>query len=275
MPTRIAAVISSLGLVGTILSLAMINILWAIGSSVLMHFYLLPGSLAGGWGVEVAVSTAVALLVTIPADIILILLARSMTRQRDALDQLAHKDHLTGLSNRRHFEDQVSVLFEGVGMSGVLLLIDVDHFKQVNDQFGHDVGDQVLSDLGRALSSGLCGQDVLGRLGGEEFAVFLPHAGVDGALVVAERLRGLVERMVITTQQYEVSVTISLRVASTDQSATYQALYRAADEALYAAKRNGRNQVAVYDAEASSQPRTVEPTKRGSAVSLSMRGAIS
>lgn len=272
---RFAATIARLGFVRAALGLATINILWAIGSNILMHFYFPPGTFAGGWRVEVAVSTLAALLVTIPADIILIMLARSITKQRDALGQLVYRDHLTGLSNRRHFDEQVTTLVDRSGVAGVLILIDVDHFKLINDQYGHAAGDRVLSELGQIMRDSLRTQDLVGRLGGEEFGIFLPHASLGGAQVVAERLRERVAQHVIQIDGTTITLTISLGAVSTRMGDSYAALYRAADGALYSAKRDGRNRVALYSADMSSQPEIIRPTRQACAVSLSLLGEIS
>jgi diguanylate cyclase (GGDEF)-like protein len=124
------------------------------------------------------------------------------------------------------------------------LMVDLDHFKQVNDTYGHLNGDAVLAELGSILSTGLRESDVCARYGGEEFALILPETSVDGARTLAERLRA---RVASSTFPGGLKLTISVGVASTDDAALFTQLTDRADQALYAAKQGGRNQVRVAD----------------------------
>ena len=123
-----------------------------------------------------------------------------------------------------------------------LLLLDLDHFKQINDQWGHAVGDQVLANVGAVLRSVLRTRDFAGRNGGEEFAVLLPDTEIAAALEIAERVRAAIAE--ITLPSANVSVTASLGVGGyPDHASTLDRLERLADAALYVAKRQGRNRV--------------------------------
>lgn len=153
-------------------------------------------------------------------------------------------DALTGCFNRRSFELQLEKDLQLATRSRQplsLIMIDVDHFKRVNDNFGHDTGDVVLRMIADGLRDGLRGGDTAARYGGEEFTVILTHADVDGALVAAERLRSRIETMEFPQIGH---LTISLGVATFPlQASSRDSLVSVADRALYEAKRSGRNRV--------------------------------
>ena len=161
--------------------------------------------------------------------------------------RLATTDGLTGLSNRRSLFELADRAFAAARrydrpLSGVMF--DIDHFKRVNDTYGHGVGDEVLREIARRCESGVREVDILGRYGGEEFVAILPETGLEGALGVAERLRRSVDRTPIYTSAGPIPVTISAGVAEHDEaSRTLQQLLEAADAALYEAKDSGRNRV--------------------------------
>ena len=157
----------------------------------------------------------------------------------------AATDGLTGLPNQRAVTDALKRTFAQAMTTQAplsLLLLDLDHFKQVNDQRGHAVGDQVLANVGATLRSVLRARDFAGRNGGEEFAVLLPDTEVGAALEIAERVRATVAE--ISLPGTDVSVTASIGVAGfPGQASTLDRLERLADAALYLAKRQGRNRV--------------------------------
>jgi diguanylate cyclase (GGDEF)-like protein len=157
-------------------------------------------------------------------------------------------DALTGASNREHLDTQLrsELSFARRHKTDVsLLLFDVDHFKKVNDTYGHPVGDEVLIRLSRAVASMVRNEDVFARYGGEEFAVIVRGIGTAGAKSLGERLRAAVEALEIPNERGPIRVTISLGCASVSElpDFTPEALLRAADARLYAAKRGGRNRV--------------------------------
>jgi diguanylate cyclase (GGDEF)-like protein/PAS domain S-box-containing protein len=172
--------------------------------------------------------------------------------QRKAMEQelaiLASRDTLTDLYNRRKMEQQFREELNRACRYQrplSLLWIDVDHFKSVNDLFGHQAGDEVLKKLGQLLVSGIRSVDYAARYGGEELAVILPEMDETSAMDMAERLRSLVEKTAfVIDDALEVTITISVGVASyPTHGATQDALLRAADHAMYRAKENGRNRV--------------------------------
>jgi diguanylate cyclase (GGDEF)-like protein len=127
-------------------------------------------------------------------------------------------------------------------------MIDVDHFKQLNDTYGHLAGDQALRAIAARLRDNLRENDIIGRFGGEEFVVLLPETGLEQALHVAERLRAAIGAQPVPTDEGEVSVSVSIGVASCEsarQPLSVEQLLKRADDALYVAKRRGRNQIKV------------------------------
>ena len=169
-----------------------------------------------------------------------------MIHARERIANLADTDELTGVWNRRYFRRQLAWECERARTFGVplsLLLFDIDEFKQINDGFGHGIGDVVLSELCGVVREALRPTDTLARFGGDEFAVILPHTDRARAVTVAERLLGRVGRLTIPTDEegaIRCSVSIGLvEYGNEDKGATE--LIRRADELLYEAKRQGKN----------------------------------
>jgi eukaryotic-like serine/threonine-protein kinase len=172
------------------------------------------------------------------------------TRLLDETQRLAITDDLTGLYNRRHFLELANREFDqacryGKPLSAVFL--DLDNYKQVNDSHGHAVGDEVLRAVAARCLSQLRKVDILGRYGGEEFVAFFPETNLDGVNLVAERLRRKVAVEPIDTRRGPLAVTISLGIATLDESCTtLDILLDRADQGVYSAKQAGRNQVGVW-----------------------------
>lgn len=162
------------------------------------------------------------------------------------LNRLARQDALTRVANRRALwetGEEAVLQARRRGSALAVLMIDVDHFKAVNDRWGHGVGDQLLTAVASTIGGGLRTGDLLGRVGGEEFAVLLPDAGIDAAVSVAERIRKAVENLSIESGQGPVTCTISAGVAQLNNHSTWDRLIADADQALYRAKTGGRNRV--------------------------------
>jgi two-component system, cell cycle response regulator len=166
--------------------------------------------------------------------------------ERDLLRQDAQIDPLTGLMNRRSLEASVRERCESGKRFGVLFM-DIDHFKSVNDRYGHQIGDRVLAALGNTLRSTLRPEDGIGRYGGEEFVALIGDAGPESARLVAERLRVQVESMPgVPGGPKQVTLSVGSTVFDPQKHHESAAdLMRRADSALYAAKRAGRNRVVV------------------------------
>ncbi|MFW5729521.1 MAG: diguanylate cyclase, partial [Spirochaetota bacterium] len=166
---------------------------------------------------------------------------------RDLLAQ-ATTDKLTGLRNRRSLlaiADYELTRSKRNGRTFAFIIGDIDHFKSINDNHGHAVGDEVLQEIAHRLQESVRAQDQVARWGGEEFVVFVPETEPEGAHILAEKLRGAVESTPVTTSGGEISTTITLGIAGGDKSTDLTVVLNAADDALYAGKHNGRNQ-AVY-----------------------------
>lgn len=171
--------------------------------------------------------------------------ARWLQRERQ-LRTLANSDPLTGLLNRRGFEQMAERRITRACLDGehsALLLIDADHFKQVNDRHGHAAGDELLRHMGGLIRDLVRAGDVVGRIGGEEMAVVMPGAILSTALATAERLRAAIADAEVTVGGRTIGATVSIGVASTGSTPSYAAAFRDADEALYRAKAIGRNRV--------------------------------
>ncbi|MBP2300565.1 diguanylate cyclase [Azospirillum picis] len=177
--------------------------------------------------------------------------ARRMTL---ALHTASLTDPLTDLPNRRHMIERLEAELAqdahrdgGAGGAGglALIMLDIDHFKAVNDELGHAVGDLVLVELASLLRRNLRGNDLCARWGGEEFLILLAGANQSQAETVAEKLRELVERHAVLYGERVVRVTLSLGVATHRAGWSADASIQAADDALYAAKRAGRNRWAA------------------------------
>jgi diguanylate cyclase (GGDEF)-like protein len=169
------------------------------------------------------------------------------------LRELATRDALSGLLNRRAFLERSTALFDHCRRHGqpcAVLMIDIDHFKRINDRHGHQMGDVAIRTCAEAIGHALRDADLLGRLGGEEFAVLLPHATADSATVVAERIRSATAQMsLVSPQGQPLAFTISIGVAEmAAHHAGIEPLLVDADQALYRAKATGRNKVLAYEA---------------------------
>ena len=163
--------------------------------------------------------------------------------------ELAGVDALTGLHNRRYFETHFADLVKRTAEKGrplSLLTLDIDHFKSVNDTYGHDGGDAVLSGFAARVKRVVRTMDLVCRLGGEEFVVVMPDTPGEIAMKVAERLRASVESEVFPLDSAggrSIRVTVSIGLAERGKTTNPDDLFKAADEALYASKRSGRNRV--------------------------------
>jgi diguanylate cyclase (GGDEF)-like protein len=169
------------------------------------------------------------------------------------LEVLATTDPLTGLFNRRHFftltehwcENALEAHFDISAM-----MIDIDHFKNINDQYGHQAGDQALIQVSRAIQNSLRTDDVLCRYGGEEFCILLPNTNIGAAQQVGERIRQKIERTEIKHEEHSFRLTVSIGIADLEKSPKHSVmgLLGHADQALYTAKHKGRNCCVVFSA---------------------------
>ncbi len=173
-----------------------------------------------------------------------------LVREAEALERLAAIDGMTGLNNRRNFLELAEsewTRFRRYGRPMALLMCDIDHFKRVNDSYGHDAGDEVIKTVADILQKQKRASDIAGRLGGEEFALVLPEATLDSAVAAGERLRKCVAEHVIAAGGTRIPVTISVGASICHTAISgVEELIKQADLALYEAKRSGRNRVCRY-----------------------------
>jgi diguanylate cyclase (GGDEF)-like protein len=171
----------------------------------------------------------------------------------EKLQILATTDPLTGLYNRRHFRKLALLELsraQRYKKNISLLMIDIDHFKRINDNYGHTTGDKGLKALSNLFADTLRDIDTMARYGGEEFVILLPETGKSAALMVAERLRRDVEEMIIETDPASFTFTISIGISNLNivNAVSIETLLDQADKALYASKQTGRNRVTAWEA---------------------------
>jgi diguanylate cyclase (GGDEF)-like protein len=176
------------------------------------------------------------------------ILQDELRRSNQLLLELAQTDPLTRLCNRRNLYEKLEIELNRCSRGDnpiALIMADIDHFKRINDQYGHQVGDKALVQCAELLKKHLRTYDMAARYGGEEFCLVLPETELDEALEVAERVRSKAERMVFDPPMEKDKLTISFGVAAFDgtRDGSIDELIRLADDALYVAKKSGRNQV--------------------------------
>lgn len=204
------------------------------------------------WEFPMAIATIVPLMVATPVAVVLMGLLRKLEQARAEAHHLANTDLLTETFNRRRWVDIAERALKRAAATGtpmVLLVLDVDRFKQVNDAHGHSVGDAVLRTVADACRERLRPGDALARWGGEEFVMLLPHTALEHGVSAAERIRAAVSALVVRDLGLQVTVSIGV-VAEPAAAAGYDLdqLVHLADRAMYAAKQAGRNQVQVAEA---------------------------
>jgi diguanylate cyclase (GGDEF)-like protein len=208
---------------------------------------LKDGRVLGALVIEADAPAALTLEETRPLTVLGAVVASSLELvwSYEEVDRRARTDSLTGLYNRMHFGEQLERTLKEADRNGQpvsLVLVDVDHFKKVNDTWGHEAGDAVLKHVARILQEGVRSVDVCVRYGGEEIAMLMAQTDSERALEVAERLRARIAATVVRHAGAEIAVTASFGVSTYPETVTVRdRLFPAADEALYAAKREGRN----------------------------------
>jgi len=170
------------------------------------------------------------------------------------LEQLSQTDFLTQLNNRGHWEELLELEFrrnQRTKQPCSLVMFDIDHFKKVNDTYGHQAGDEVIRVTSQLLRDMLRNTDIAGRYGGEEFVIILIDTDAEGAKIVAERLRKNIEACTVTHEDVDIRFTVSLGIAElTDQQSDHKQWIENSDKALYVAKEGGRNCSKIYDSSA-------------------------
>lgn len=238
--------------------------LGALRSTLLITFGGSLGSLGLTWLLlramghsEMGDALWISLLVPLPLGVIFggstILLVIALESSRQQIQEMALADALTGLGNRRRFLPAARReidLARRHGQPLALMLLDIDHFKRINDTHGHQVGDVALQEIGRRCTQALRHTDLLARWGGEEFIMLLPNTAAEQALMLAERVRQTVSAtplLLAHREPIEMTVSIGVVGVPVGRIATLDALIQFADRALYSAKSDGRDKVTVSD----------------------------
>lgn len=202
------------------------------------------------WGTDPTNDLLIPLLIAPPFFYFLLSKLRELAIAHAELMTVASTDSLTALLNRRAFTAMVDGYLERVtdtaaSRKGALLVVDVDHFKAVNDRFGHDNGDEALKLIAGSIKRVVRDLDLVGRIGGEEFCVFMPGLDPDRTVSAAERIRQAVEQVEFTVADELYHLSVSIGGATFAERVDFSSLYRCADQWLYFAKENGRNRVEV------------------------------
>lgn len=190
-----------------------------------------------------AIAGAIPLLITPPIAYFAMNLFRMVTLTIKRVDDHVRFDAMTGLLNRGHFLDQVRACPDG----GTVLVVDADHFKSVNDRFGHDVGDAALKMISQRVREIVASNGIAGRLGGEEFGVYLPSWSIDQAAVVADAICAHVRSHVDNSTGHDLRLTVSVGGAEHRADAMIRDALKVADERLYRAKSEGRDRHILVD----------------------------
>jgi diguanylate cyclase (GGDEF)-like protein len=218
--------------------------LMVTGIPVALYQLLVAGDVAQGQSIAFGVHSSAYVLVAIG------FLASVLIEYQQHLSHLAKEDPLTRLLNRRGLEDALYISLAQAARHETptsALMIDIDNFKQVNDTFGHEMGDQVIRQVADFLERLSRNTDVVARTGGEEYLVVLPDTGLDAARVLAERIRSSIGDHPLVVQEQRIPITVSIGAACVEGEVNIDELNQEADRALYLAKRGGRNRVASVE----------------------------
>ncbi|TDQ44895.1 GGDEF domain-containing protein [Tepidicella xavieri] len=262
---------------GWIMALSIVGGIWAIGYSaefaalfwvypgVLMMFFLVPAWAAATLGAAAIAGAAILswnelggteglpffVITNVLTGVFAFLVSQQAHQRISRWQTLSLIDPLTGIGNRRLMEVEFAQPFAGRRAAGALAVLDIDHFKQINDRFGHDAGDAVLRDLAAVVQANLRKTDRFYRFGGEEFVLWLPHGEPATHVAVLERVRQAVREQVRVGEQ---PVTLSAGMAVHQAPEPWQSCLSRADAALYRAKREGRDRVVWQPAEGAHPP---------------------
>ncbi|MCY6482961.1 diguanylate cyclase [Clostridium aestuarii] len=173
-----------------------------------------------------------------------------LKKQAEELEKLIRQDHLTGLLNRRGFKEKAQVEWLRAAENNTtfaIVMVDIDYFKSVNDQYGHDAGDLVLVNVANMLKNSVRKVDFVGRFGGEEFIILLSEIGKEEAVMIAEGIRKDIENMVVESNEYSIKITLTQGIDFFEQGKTIEQCIKFADNALYRGKISGRNRVEIWN----------------------------
>lgn len=196
-------------------------------------------------------STAIPIVLGAPIFFYFSMRVRGLAIANARLGRVARTDSLTACLNRGAFTGRIDTWLRDRGSAGcgALLIIDADHFKSVNDLYGHDIGDEALTIIARTIRAILRNGDIVGRLGGEEFGVFLPGVTELQAQIIAERIRASVHAADFRPHGEALRLSVSIGGAAFSEATSFAQLFRIADQRLYGAKHAGRNKAIVVQVE--------------------------
>lgn len=242
------------GRIGVLLITASIVGFYVLMGAIVVWQLLTQPPLTGLYSAGPVVPAAMLTVIACKTAMMFGYLMLSTNYSQTRLGHLALSDGLTKLPNRRAFEQEIAKRLASARKQDQLIalaIFDIDHFKRVNDEYGHDAGDDVLRHLGRVAANALRPKDFIARVGGEEFAVLFDVEGVAELVMAANRLRLAIEidRPLVGGVSLLVTVSVGAVMAMSGPEANFTTLYRAADQALYQAKTAGRNRVVVGEVE--------------------------
>lgn len=219
---------------------AAITLLATAASGAVVYFAMATFLPFAGYflGFAMTLAIGIPILIAAPVAYLAMRLMKMIQVGVDKLENFVKFDPLTGVLTRHYLLESVRSRFaEG----GFLFLVDADHFKKINDTYGHDIGDEALRIIGAALNMAVPDGALVGRIGGEEFAIFFPGAGSDDVSRHAEAIKRLIAANGERVGEHPVGLTVSIGVAEISKGSTLTVLFKEADENLYIAKRSGRN----------------------------------
>lgn len=208
--------------------------------------YLIGGESAFTVGNVALVAAALPIVITLPVMYFVCRMSLQLHSAKAELQELANTDPLTGLPNRRAFFEAAEQLLHPEAPVATLLVIDADYFKELNDTYGHALGDRALVNIAEILRTNFRKDDLVCRTGGEEFAVLVPATTVQRAELLAQRVVSKVAASPLSEPGAVIEYTVSCGVADSTHTADFQSLFKAADDALYLAKQQGRNRVVSF-----------------------------
>ncbi|MFS4436802.1 GGDEF domain-containing protein [Paracoccaceae bacterium GXU_MW_L88] len=199
-----------------------------------------------GWRLP-AIVAVVAMSIIIPGSMMEMRVGTSLREANLRLQRASHTDFLTNINNRAGFVSEATRVVDESDGNCALMLLDADYFKSINDRYGHDVGDKVLVAIADAMKFCVRRNDIIGRVGGEEFAVLLTDIDQEQTAIIAERLRSNIANLHIPSGEDEetLTATTSIGVVYMDIPSSFNVCFRVADKALYCAKGRGRNTVNI------------------------------
>lgn len=210
----------------------------------IMTFTLIVSGSSNLYLITTMISQCMFILLMFGTTLIIFLGETSSQYKKEAIT-----DYLTGLYNRRHLNVRLKEIINSSQRNLIpisLIMIDIDHFKQINDNYGHDAGDLIIKSISNVLGDTVRGSDIAARIGGEEFCLILPHTDVNGAMLLSSRMCKKIEALETAYKSENLKVTASFGVSEVDINNSVDVALKNTDVALYQSKSNGRNRVSLY-----------------------------